>query len=548
MKIRRHIGFLMTVLLLLCGMANEAYAYTVTYHVLTMPFTTHDKDDDNEYTNDPFDNPHSHSTNVPERQDVRVEAFYVVVNNATTVGLPDQYKSPLAQNFRYYAGTTTGETGRVSRSASRVQIYEYNTTTFYTYTINGTVKNGNVEYYTENLEEYTGPLLKPGSAIESDCDIYVTYEYNPANGVIDLTGNMSYNIKLGDRFLAFNHSRANRPAAIPAANVTEQNLNSNDFTYVIDPGFSGNHDHYFHFRFKFHGPDLSTTDPYNITLYTAYEGDETFFSDDNKNIGKGVTVRKWFKGSRLFLQGKANGDNNMWLSSDYDIQFTQTDKNGPVTWKSTPGFYRGGERGTSEMKPIWNSLAILPSPSGEGVVFMATKVNGDGNTWQPTANGEYFFSTGNYESGKNPRMRKKKLDGKPSELPESTPEEPYEVRAYTYKVKTPLSDQVLSGITYMSEVIDTMSLISHIPDSLKRKYVTFTGAYKNGTYTEAYAIRTFADVENADNGRVIWLSYETDMPFETLPADGDYKDARWYTMRMNNEDQYIDYNFDPCNN
>ena len=523
-------------LLLLCGMTNEAWAVRVTYHVLTMPFTTHDKDNSD---------PNKHNTNpttVPSRVNIRVEAFYVVVDDESpTVGLPEQYMSPLAHKFRYYAGTTTGETGKVSVSASRVQIYEYNTTTYNTYTINGTINNANVEYYTEDLAEYTGPLLKPGSAIASNCDIYVTYEYNSANGIIDLTGNMSYNIKLGDRFLAFNHSRANRPAAIPAANVTEENLNSNDFTYVTNPGFSGNHDNYFHFRFKFHGPDLVTTDPYNITLYTAYEGDETFFSDDNKNIGKGVKVRKWYKGSRLFLQGKSDGSNNMWLSSDYDIQFTQTDKNGEVTWEATPGYYRGGVNGTAEMRPIWNSLAILPAPGGDGVVFMGTKINGDGNVWQPTADGKYFFLTGSYDNGKNPRFQLKKLNSaNPKERPESTPEEPYEVRAYTYKVRTPITNQVLTGVAYMSEVNDNLSLLAHIPDELKRKYVTFTGTYKNETYTDANAVSTFADVEAANNDRVIWLTYETEeMPFETLPSDGDYRDAHWYTMRMNNDDRYI---------
>lgn len=538
MKGSRYIRILMMAMLLIGGVANEAFAYTVTYHILTMPFTTHDKDDDNTYTNDPFVDPHSHPTTDPNRQNVRVEALYVVVDTATIVGLPAAFKSPLAHNFRYYPSSAITESG------SRVQIYQYNTTTFYTYSINGTVNNADND----------GTVLTPGSAITSNCDIYVTYEYNPANGVIDLTGSMSYNIKLGDRFLAFNKYRANRPAAIPAANVTEENLNSNNFTYVANPGFSGNHNNYFHFRFKFHGPDLVTTDPYNITLYTAYEGDETFFSDDNKNIGKGVTVRKWFKGSRLFLQGLSGGGNNMWLSSDYDIQFTQTDKNGPVTWKSTPGFYRGGEHGTSEMSPIWNSLAILPAPNGDGVVFMGTKINGvpqgknpNDYNWQPTSDGKYFFLTGNYESGKNPRMQLKKLDStNPKDRPESTPEEPYEVRAYTYKVKTPLTGQVLTGITYMSEVIDTLSLLARIPDALKRKYVIFNGAYKNETYTEANAIRTFADVEAADNDRVIWLSYETDMPFETLPIDGSYRDARWYTMRMNNEDQYI-VNYDATN-
>ena len=510
------------------GGANQAWAYKVTYHILTMPFTTEDKDGEQGYK----------PTTNPNRQNIRVEAFYVEVEETSpTVGLPSQYISPLAHKFRYYEGTTTSESGKVSTSASRVQIYEYNNTTYYTYTINGTTNNANVsgadDYPTGYQEEptlldsYTGPLLKPGSAITEDCHIYVTYEYNAANTVLDLTGNKSYNIRLGNRFLAFNKTRANRPAAILENNVTEENLNSNDFTYVATPGFNSNQHHWFHFRFKFKGPEPNTHDPYNITILTAYEGDETFFSDTNKNLGEKTIVRKTYKDSHLFCKGVANGSNNMWLSSDYDMQFTQTNKDGPVTWISQPGYYRGGVNNTSEMSPIWNSFAILPAAGGgSGYVFMGTKINGNGNNWQPNG-GKYFFLTGNVDSGNNPRLQLKTHSGA-----ESTPEEPYEVRTYTYKVKTPLSDTPLEATIDMTEFKGSATLLTHVPDKLKRKYVTFTGAYKSELYTDANAITTFDDAEA--NGRVIWLTYESsEMPFETLPKDGSYEDARWYTIRMN---------------
>lgn len=530
-------------LLLLGGLNNDAWAVKVTYHVLTMPFTPRDKD-----PSDPLKHRDMPAADA-NRQNIRVEAFYVIVDETSpTVGLPSQFISPLAKNFRYYEGTATSESGKVSKSASGVQIYQYNTTTYYTYTIHGTSNNADVAYYTEPLESYSGPLLKPGSAITEDCHIYVTYEYNPANTVVDLAGNKSYNIKLGDRFLAFNKGRANRPAAILADRLTEENLNSDDFTYVANPGFSnqGKTHYYYHFRFKFDGPDPNTHDPYNITIYTAYEGNETFFSDTNKNIGEKTIVLKWYKDSRLFCKGDANGAQNMWLSSDYDIQFTQTDKNGEVTWESTPGYYRGGVNGSSEMKPIWNSFAILPAPNGgDGYVFMGTKINGDGNEWQPKKDGnvyKYFFLTGNVNSGNNPKLQLKAVSGN-SNLPETTPEEPYEVRTYTFKVKTPLSDQVLTAKMNMTEYIGTATLLSHIPDKLKRKYVTFTGAYKSETFTDANAITYFNDVEAANNNREIWLKYESDMPFESLPKDGSFEDARWYTIRMNgdHEDKYIAY-------
>ena len=88
-------------------------------------------------------------------------------------------------------------------------------------------------------------------------------------------------------------------------------------------------------------------------------------------------------------------------------------------------------------------------------------------------------------------------------------------------------------------------MLDHIPDELKRKYVTFEGAYKTDALdgTENNTLTTFADADG--NSRVIWLKYsvDDDIPFMALSAGQSFTDARWYTIRMNgdHETQYIAY-------
>ena len=74
--------------LLLAGAQNSTWGATVTYHILTLPI------DNSVYHMDG-------SGNVINGK--RLEAVRVVDNNATTVNLPDAYKSPLAKEFKYYA-------------------------------------------------------------------------------------------------------------------------------------------------------------------------------------------------------------------------------------------------------------------------------------------------------------------------------------------------------------------------------------------------------------------------------------------------------------
>jgi len=484
---RRYITLLFA-LLLLGGMVNKAWAakIKVTYHILTLP----------------MDNTKHHTLAAVDGK--RVEALrYIEEGEAPLkVRLPDHFKSPLAKDFIYHPSAD------VTKSGAREKIYEYMTTTYDTYTVTS------ANHYTEGT-----------STVDTNCDIYVTYTYNASNGIVKLDGTQDYNIKLGDRFLAFNKDRANRPAAIHKNNVSEENLISDNFTYVATPGFNGNKHHNFHFRFILEGED-----PYNITLRSSYNGDETFLEAD-KALNK--TVKKWYKGASLFCQGKDNGGNNLWLASDDHKQYTQTDPNGEVTSVDISGFFRGGNGGTAEMNPIWNAFAFLNASEGTGYVFMASKVNTNGNSWQPK-NGQYFYLTGSFDSGNNPRFQLKTPT-----LAEKTDEEIYEIREYTYKVKTPLSNTIMTATVKFTEFINTASLMTHIPDALKRKYATFVGAYSDEALTNE--ISTFADADAANNSRVIWLKYTSTLPFESLSAGGSYEEARWYTLRMNgvNENQYV---------
>lgn len=467
-------------LLLVGGVANEAWG-KVTYHILTLPFNTYNDDHSPRFVND-----------------IRVEALRCT-SDELTVELPDYFKSPLAENFTYYAEAD------VTVSASRSRIYQYITTTYDTYAINpGAIP------------------LTPGAAIADNSHIYVTYTYNNATSPIKLDGSVDYNIVLGNRFLCFNKARNNRVGAILATNVTNENLISTDFTYVTTNGFDSSHE--FHFRFWYIG-----NDPYNITIQTSYVGDGTFRESD-KALNK--TVTKWYKGSTLFCKGESDGRQNLWMASDDNIQYTQTDASGAVTWVSKPGYYRGGSNGESEMNPIWNSFAILQPDPAEGYIYIGTKINSNGNSWQPNSSNQYFYLTGNIEKGKNPKFQLKT----PANVEKS---EPYPIDTYTYKVTTPLSGTVISVDVQMSNYSKTANILSYVPEAIKRKYATFTGAYKEATLTTP--MTTFEDA--IANGKEIWLKYTSSMPFESLPSISSYDNARWYTIRMNGdqENKYVAY-------
>ena len=106
----------------------------------------------------------------------------------------------------------------------------------------------------------------------------------------------------------------------------------------------------------------------------------------------------------------------------------------------------------------------------------------------------------------------------------------------------------------MSEYFASSSPLDFVPDVLKRKYVTFTGAYKQydgdnfvtkfNTFAEADA-----NAEIEDGKKVIWLDYETSsMPFDTWKVassdansneNPDYDELKWYNIHAEKNTKYI---------
>lgn len=562
-KNARHIIRIFLLLLMLTvGVGSPAWG-KITYHILSLPFDT--------YQRDGTDNIQG-STVSKFKSNVRVEAF-CCWDNDQIVGLPTEYKSPLIgdANYHYYYESS------ITKSTNPEKLYGYTNSTYYLYTINGST--GNPEDNPTN-EDYSSDYVPVGTELVGDYDIYVTYTYDPndagASMHMDLSAtrnytgdgmlssSQAYNIRLRDRMLVLNQNRQNRPGAVKDGYYTEEDLTSDDFRWIEAGGLKNTAGYRF-FKFQFGG-----NDPYNVTIYTAYNNSTTYriknknsvafeqnvtHSDYDKYIGKNTNVYKEYRGSSFFAKlnnGVVDG-NNMWLSSEADLQWTDTwsgsdnAKKDNATIKVVPGYFKGPNDNKStkyEMSPIFNSFAILNHKDG-GYVLAASKMNVGNNTnsvnnWQPRASDGAIQYLDYDDDGNNVKLTYRK----PSETPSGII--PYEIYTYTFKVKTPFGN-ILTATRDWSEADASSSLKDHVPDALLRKYVTFTGAYAEIEVAgvkqadTSTPISSFADAENY--GRVIWLEYTTSMPFKTLPANGDYDDvsadiynsdnARWYTLRMN---------------
>lgn len=234
----------------------------------------------------------------------------------------------------------------------------------------------------------------------------------------------------------------------------------------------------YYYLWKYEG-----SDPYNVTIKTAYNG-----ADEAK------------RGAQLF----SRFGYNMWLTQP-SKKFSNSDM----------------------QQDLYTSFAILTR--GGGIAYMVANMTEAKDNKSPNNSGQYQYLS--KDDAANPQAKYKSE----SAIVVSVPDE---VDTYTYHVTTPFGKDVTATLKW-SIYAQSENLLTHVPEALRRKYVTITGAYKETTYTAVNAVTTFADVESANNGRNIYLDYTTSMPFETLPADGRYTDAKWYTIRMNNEDQYI---------
>ena len=565
MKIQiRHIALMLT-LLLLGGMANEAWAVQITYHILTLPC--------------------KHTATVPDatgwvgntRAEVdgyRQEAIKVVVNGST-VELPAYLKSPLAKNFTYYPAAFV-----TKKSNTAEKVYEYNNDTkafFYSAPIapytKVTISGGTVtEEIASTSDAWSGAdsdhkktatdlanyvsqkssladgtyyfkmnCLQEQDPITVISDIYVTYEYNPDNTIAKLDGSRTYNIKLGDYgFLALNRGRNNRPAVIPAAKIADhpEYLTSEEFVEIShdpnkqdipetnsvqgywkdDPYNTRSEVAYqFHFLFKYYG-----LDPYNITISSAYNTDKYYI----EKYGNNSIVKKWYKGSSLFAQNTATA----FISSDDNKEYTQTSYSDPateVTFTTKYGFYKG-------LSTVWNSFALLYACDKDGhinennLVLMGSrtvKTDKSGNL-DYTTDKQYYLAREKTNNNNNLKFTSLSKQDAPV-----LDKNMYEIKTVNFKVKTPFGNFVTASINFSEYTLGIKDIdVGDIPEELKRKYCS----YNNKFYKDAAFTQQITKYSQLTGGVYdIYVGYTVDMPFQTLSADAGadaYKTATWYEL------------------
>ena len=585
----RNIALIFT-LLLLGGMATETWAYKVTYYILTLPL-----------------NHETGTKNTKSEHDgKRIAAIKAFDDIGTVVGLDEHlahFKSPLAKNFSYFDASIVKYDGAKQMYVTHTTKYPlyglsigngpispYIQVTVSNHAVSGTIigmtksdwdavadASLKKEATTKTAFDTTISGLADGtyyfkicldeeSAITANCDIFVTYEYNPDNGIAKLDGSESYNIEINGGFVAYNKGRNNRMAVIPAKysngkeRITGEQLSSKQFVQVdvtgtsVSPWWNGNLTpkdriySYYHFLFKYEGED-----PYNITIRSAYEDEDKVNPDyyiELYGSSDTYSVNKLYEGSSIFAYRKSTDQSDeLLLASDDNVKYTtandKTDHTHTIGYTDMPGFYRnlGGA--------IWNSFAMLNNSTNTGYVFMGTKcVKSDGTFEIPSDSKKesgyykYYYFNINDQNKLYYTLQTAITASNKS----STDQEMYETHTYTFKVKTP-NNTVISVDKEWSEAYASYNIMEHIPDGIKRKYVSFDGAYKTDAYDgiDNNELTTFADANtNAtveDGKKVIWLKYSSSMPFEALPLDGNYQNARWYTMRMNGDvyDKYLAY-------
>ena len=516
-KTRNYIRILLLVLLL-GGMASGAWAQTkkVTYHVITLPFC-------DESTN-----------NIA----YRIEAIKKTVtqNTADDIKLPADLKSPLMKDEAYSYYTDAGQ------SASLVSIFPDNPSTFYTYDFTNktpinveTTKVGNVE---------------GGDHI----DIYVKYDWaTEANRTdygkeLDLTGHKTYNIEFrtseGSWFYALNmdNDRGNRGQSVPAEYLnTLTDLCSDNPVRIKQPA---RNKYIFYFKWK-----LTNDDPYNIILKTATNTGIDYKEDGYYKNNGGAQ----FYGS---LSGASSIRSN-WVTNEVNKAYDNKTK---INWQPRHGWFRGtlepwgrNSKDNGVLNHLYFSFSLLNrSTASEGDYTLAAswvKVNGD--DWVPNSKGQYLLMQ--HEPVHDlPYAGPKFMDFTATDQVQF-----HEIRDYTYHVKTPFyptagdptefekKEHTVSAFFKMSDYAADSLLTKYVPDSLKRKYTTIDGTYKENTLTTEMTTFQEAINNNKDsikvNGRIhVWLKYSvvSSIPFKTYTKTTPSDELKWYNIYVNKEKMY----------
>ena len=499
----RVFTFLLT-LLLLGSAASEAWATKVTYHILTLPI--HQEAGAN------FRYDYHMVSGV---NGYRLEAIKVVVDQSS-VQLPDQFKSPLVSTYTYYPESADIVKGN---SGNALQLFTNNNKTKgFIYQIKGV----------DNNDSPTTSPVAEGTPISGDeAEFYVIYDYNEAsNTIVKLDGSVNYNIGIkGKGFLSYNRGRNNRPAVMPKAKVDAQLdvLTSEDFVKIESPGAgigtywnSGDNknvktdvESQFHFLFKFEGKD-----PYNIILRTAYGRDNTYIE---KNDGTNDFVYKWYKEGSLL----AVTTNNAFIASDDHRLYTSpwvsgsSNPTNPAS-EDKPGNFHG-----QTANAIWGSVALLNNNDGSGYLFMGTRTaDNSGNLPTPSDN-KY-----NYLKFDNNNLTFNKLTTAEASKSYST-EGIYPIKTIYFHVKTPFGNTVTASIKQSAYVLQSAAIdAKDIPESLRRKYCSFTNFYSDAALTNE--ITKYSDAADGN----IYVKYEVSdaAPFKAIAPSASYTTATWYEL------------------
>ena len=494
----RVFTFLLT-LLLLGSAASQAWATKVTYHILTLPI-----------------NPTRYNYYMVDGvTGYRLEAIKVVVDQSS-VQLPDQFKSPLVSTYTYYPESADIVKGN---SGNALQLFANNN------------KTKGFIYQIKGVDTADTPAPSPvaeGTPISGDeAEFYVIYDYNEAsNTIVKLDGSVNYNIGIkGKGFLSYNRGRNNRPAVMPKAKVDAQLdvLTSEDFVKIESPGAgigtywnSGDNknvktdvESQFHFLFKFEGKD-----PYNIILRTAYGRDNTYIE---KNDGTNDFVYKWYKEGSLL----AVTTNNAFIASDDHRLYTSpwvsgsSNPTNPAS-EAKPGNFHG-----QTANAIWGSVALLNNNDGSGYLFMGTRTaDNSGNLPTPSDN-KY-----NYLKFDNNNLTFNKLTTAEASKSYST-EGIYPIKTIYFHVKTPFGNTVTASIKQSAYVLQSAAIdAKDIPESLRRKYCSFTNFYSDAALTNE--ITKYSEAADGN----IYVKYEVSdaAPFKAIAPSASYTTATWYEL------------------
>jgi len=529
MNIKQHIQTLVfTVLLFLVGgMVNSVSA--VRYHILTLPFSVaHWNGDGNKWS------------------DIRVEAL-LCESNETTIGLPGQFKSPLAENFQYWG----------SAASTYASLYDVHAGTKII-----DVKYNIIQCSAGNKYQNLDNPLTVGADVGSYTDIYVTYDYKgngAENNILKLDGGTAYNVGFTngvEKFMCYNRSRNNRVANANSAGLSGEDLASDEFVKPQD-GTASNQlgwkyskwgPHGLFAGFKFEG-----NDPYNITILTSYSGDQLHITDKITNVDGGGTIKPYAGSSIMSKIGAGSlwfdASNNKhykilsgcssekdWTDAKYkechDLYWSKSESERAESWV---GFYR-------YESPTLSTFALLPNNKG-GYMFVGSKLNQNNKQEQPSG-GKYYSYYDNYDNDGGGRSQPYfRLQSLSSAYPTNF----YEIKTYTVHIKThgavDGTPKNLSTTMKWSDARLSDNPADHVPEALKRKYCSYT-AYLDADCT--VPANTFQAIQAANNGMNIYLKYTVSesMPIKTLAADGSYENAQWYTMRMDGvaNPKYIAYN------